>query len=538
MIFNFLFTIIDGIIHIKTNEDSRTMYDLGKVFTNCSLCVHNGTLYAPATSECNISNCLLTITEGGNNSSNFRQNQTDAGTEYFTERDLIVFHCAYVILLLVGILGNGLTCYVIIQRKSMRRAIHLYTFNLAVADLLILIFYVPNQMVLMQNQFKWVLGAEMCKINYMVLPVALHSSIGTLLAITIDRCRGLVTPFSWRADSKFKAKILIPIVWVLSLTLSSPLFVYPRVATFSSGKFCVEGWPSVNAMRWFWMSNFVLVFGIPLLVITTTQVIMVAVVAREITNRKQNQRMVAMVIALVVVFTICTGFQHIYFFIGQFSRLRMTNSTKAFLYLLSNFVVSLQAALNPIIYGTLRRDFKKAFLHVLVAVLVRLKLHKKVLKNDKNSASFTSKVLTSYFKEKHSRSPSRKVKEVSEMFKQKMAEDESKLHATLDWRYSSGCDSPQISGQFYSTLSAPPSPDLLILEEQCKQHQQVGEDIDSPRVSGEFAAVVRKISVLQTIARRKESSGDLLSAPKRKISILPTIGRRRKESKFNNRPDK
>ena len=106
---------------------------------------------------------------------------------YFPTTFLIGFHIAYAILLLVGILGNVLTCYVIVRRKNMRRAIHLYTFNLAVADLLILFVYVPNQMLVMEEQFKWLLGRVICKINYVILPVALHASVGTLLAITIDR---------------------------------------------------------------------------------------------------------------------------------------------------------------------------------------------------------------------------------------------------------------------------------------------------------------------------------------------------------------
>ena len=106
---------------------------------------------------------------------------------YFPAQFLVGFHTAYTILLLVGILGNILTCYVIVQRKNMRRAIHLYTFNLAVADLLILFVYVPNQMLIMEEQFKWHLGRAICKINYAILPVALHASVGTLLAITIDR---------------------------------------------------------------------------------------------------------------------------------------------------------------------------------------------------------------------------------------------------------------------------------------------------------------------------------------------------------------
>ena len=149
----------------------------------------------------NIPHSMLTACTSNNSATNdprcpdeISSNQTSTSLAsplnqvvYFPVPFLIGFHTAYTILLLVGILGNILTCYVIVQRKNMRRAIHLYTFNLAVADLLILLVYVPNQMLIMEEQFKWHLGRAICKINYAILPVALHASVGTLLAITIDR---------------------------------------------------------------------------------------------------------------------------------------------------------------------------------------------------------------------------------------------------------------------------------------------------------------------------------------------------------------
>ncbi|XP_066918146.1 uncharacterized protein [Clytia hemisphaerica] len=484
--------------------------------------------------------------------------------EYFPTRYLIGFHCAYIILWLIGFLGNGLTCYVIIQRKSMRRAIHLYTFNLAVADLLILSAYVPSQMLIMQDQFRWRLGKSICKINYAILPVALHASVGTLLAITIDRCRGLVTPFSWRSDSLRKAKISIPIIWVLSLVLSSPLFEVSEMVVMPSGEaYCGELWPTTKSMHWFWSVNFTLVFAIPLIVIVTTQIIMIYVVARETANKKQNQRMVTMVIALVVVFTVCTGFQHIYFFIGTFGNIAMNLETQTLLYALSNYVVSLQAALNPIIYGTLRRDFKKAFLHSLVVLLIKFKLHKDVL-NDNGKESFANRVLTSYFSESHSRSTgSRKMRQVSQMFKKKLEENEkqdqiefytdspycarrlfedspfagrrefadaphvgSGFHEDSPYvgrRYNEKPpyighsiypDSPCVGRQFYGDNNQnlyPPDiqihPDSSDIGKLDTPDSDISEDnfnCDSPRVSKDFSIATRKISLL-SIPRRKES---------------------------------
>ena len=425
------------------------------------------------------------------------QNQTNILTPnivYFPTSFLVGFHCAYAILLLVGILGNILTCYVIVQRKSMRRAIHMYTFNLAVADLLILSVYVPNQMLVIEEQFKWPLGRSVCKISYMILPVALHASVGTLLAITIDRCRGLVSPFSWRADSLNKAKISLPIIWFVSLVLSSPLFEYSDLIEMPGGAYyCGEAWPSKVYSKWFWTSNFIIVFAIPLVVIVTTQIVMIVAVARETSNKKQNQRMVVMVISLVVVFTVCTGFQHLYFFITEFARLEMKLSTRVLLFALSNYVVSLQAAINPIVYGTLRRDFKKAFTHSLVILLIKLKLHKGVLLDHQNKYSLANKVLTSYFSESHSRKHTDEdVKQVEDMFKKKKLENERAARES----FYSCFDSPQIGERRnFVRHSSLISGKRIVLEDSPRIRRNFSGDspligdggsllADSPRIKG------------------------------------------------------
>ena len=269
------------------------------------------------------------------------------------------------------------------------------------------------------------------------------------------RCRGLVTPFSWRADSLIKAKISLPVIWIISIILSSPLFIYSELVQSANGNyFCGEDWPSKLFSRWFWTSNFIIVFAIPLVVIVTTQVIMLVVVAREASNKKQNQRMVTMVILLVVVFTVCTGFQHLYFFIHEYGQIKFKLSTQVLLYALSNYVVSLQAAINPIIYGTLRRDFKKAFIHSLVIILIKLKLHKGLLKGHQDEHNFAGKVLTTYFSESHSKKHTDSdVKEVEAMFQKKKLEN--KRAAKGDSYYYSCVDSPLIGDCLLYTSPSP-----------------------------------------------------------------------------------
>ena len=55
-------------------------------------------------------------------------------------------------------LGNLATCIVILRNEYMRTTTNIYLFNLAVADLLTLLFAMPIELYLMWRQYPWTLG--------------------------------------------------------------------------------------------------------------------------------------------------------------------------------------------------------------------------------------------------------------------------------------------------------------------------------------------------------------------------------------------
>jgi len=290
-----------------------------------------------------------------------------ARVQYFQQSTIIILHTLYVTVLFVGVFGNILTCAVISFRRCMRRSIHLYTFNLAVADLLILIFYVPTQMIYTQHQLNWTMGVSICKVVNVILPVALVTTILTLLAITLDRARALAKPFDWRAASKKSSQIVIPGIWVVGSIISLPLFYNPKLGVDNGDIYCSDGFPSTQVEFAYWTAMFVVVFLIPLLIIIITHAYMISSMMSDKSSihRTHNKRMIRMIILLVLVFTICTGMQHVNFLYSAY----ISTDFKPILFAVSNFVVSLQAALNPVIYGTLRHDFNAAFRNWLYRLL-------------------------------------------------------------------------------------------------------------------------------------------------------------------------
>lgn len=74
-------------------------------------------------------------------------------------------------ILLCGVIGNSLVCYFILRYAHMRTVTNTFIFNLAVADLLVLIIsLVPT---IIQDVFEsWLLGDSLC-------PVSAYTQVGT-----------------------------------------------------------------------------------------------------------------------------------------------------------------------------------------------------------------------------------------------------------------------------------------------------------------------------------------------------------------------
>ena len=112
-----------------------------------------------------------------------------------TDRDIaavstwyvVVFTALFFAIGIVGTCGNVLVIYVICRYTRMRKSVtNLLIANLAIADLLILLFGVPEIVQFMINR-GWLLGTILCKAQRTVLVTALYASVMTLVALCIER---------------------------------------------------------------------------------------------------------------------------------------------------------------------------------------------------------------------------------------------------------------------------------------------------------------------------------------------------------------
>lgn len=284
----------------------------------------------------------------------------------------------YIIVFVIGICGNLVVCVAVIKRKRLRSSNNLFTFNLACADLIVVIIYVPTQMTAFENDHNWALGDAMCRIAYIIIPLCLSASIASLLAITVNRYRAMVYPMKPKLTSR-RIQLIIAIIWILSLLVALPIIFVAGTETHTNGQnYCAEpGWPEDAVLdKVYWISIFILQYVAPLVVIGVLSSIAAwrirnnslfskhreSLVITKAVRRRMNQgsKITKMLFGLVCIYAICMLPQHIVYFWMEYGNLNQMEF-KMYIFRFSNVFPMTNCALNPIAYGTLNKEFGMVF---------------------------------------------------------------------------------------------------------------------------------------------------------------------------------
>lgn len=119
--------------------------------------------------------------------------------------------------------GNTLVIFVVLLNPQMRSTTNMLIINLAIADLLFVIFCVPFTAIDYVSD-TWPLGNIWCKIiQYLIIVTAL-ASIYTLVLMSLDRFLAVVYPISSRSlRNERNAFTAITILWLIILSASIPV---------------------------------------------------------------------------------------------------------------------------------------------------------------------------------------------------------------------------------------------------------------------------------------------------------------------------
>lgn len=272
----------------------------------------------------------------------------------------------------VIVVGNVLICWIELTRK-VRKSSSYFILNLAISDLAVGLVSIPLDITELLSD-SWPFYGFVCKTVYPFQTVLMAVSVITLLCMTMERYRAVVTPFKSKPTSICIIRVIIS-AWATSFLLVTP---YTLVLKMKNGE-CVEDWPSRDHVKTYTVSVFSVLYLLPLTLITIfytriglyvrmearrwksmvrcyhgTSIRQVREIAQS--RNQQNTKLIKAFVAAVMVFAVCQLPTHIFWLwhdFGSESEWEPKDVVMPFAHILTY----LNSAIDPFIFGSLNAQF-------------------------------------------------------------------------------------------------------------------------------------------------------------------------------------
>ncbi|XP_013798628.2 neuromedin-U receptor 1 [Apteryx mantelli] len=304
--------------------------------------------------------------------------------------------CAvYLLIFVVGAVGNTLTCVVILRHRFMRTPTNYYLFSLAVSDLLVLLLGMPLELYDMWSNYPFLLGASGCYFKTLLFEAVCFASILNVTALSVERYIAVVHPLKAKyVVTRNHAKRVIITIWVMSVICSipntslhglQPLYV-PGRGRVPDSEICTLVKPRLVYNLIIQITT-ILFFFLPMGTISILYLLIGLQLKKEKmlqalgdksgggcnyhNNRGQKKvkrrQVTKMLFVLVVVFGICWAPFHTDRLVWSFISTWTSHMLYMFQYvhIISGVFFYLSSAANPILYNLMSTRFREMFKEVM-----------------------------------------------------------------------------------------------------------------------------------------------------------------------------
>ncbi|XP_054088383.1 allatostatin-A receptor [Zeugodacus cucurbitae] len=286
----------------------------------------------------------------------------------------IVVPFCFGIFALSGFFGNTLVILVVLFNQQMHSTTNLLIVNLAVADLLFVVFCIPFTATDYITEY-WPFGDLWCRTVQYLIVVTAFASIYTLVLMSVDRFLAVVHPIRSRQLRTEKVtKIAIVTLWVIILSISFPV---PLVHGLTK----LEPFPNVTyAFCTFYEDNLIVTqtsyqmiffacsYLLPLMAISGLYVRMImrlwhqgSGVQMSVKSQRGRKRVTRLVVVVVVAFASLWLPVQLILLLKALGIYHSNTKFKLLLQVIAQTLAYMSSCINPLLYAFLSDNFRKAF---------------------------------------------------------------------------------------------------------------------------------------------------------------------------------
>ncbi|KAL6254678.1 allatostatin-A receptor-like [Pogonomyrmex barbatus] len=306
----------------------------------------------------------------------------EACRHYYHEFEYELVHSIVVVVVplffgiigILGLAGNSLVVVVVAANPGMRSTTNILIINLAVADLLFVIFCIPFTATDFVLPY-WPFGNVWCKIVQYLIIVTAYASVYTLVLMSLDRYLAVVHPIasmSWRTENH--AIQAICVTWVVILALSTPaLVIHGEIRYVFQEHNYSENLTACRILEqydWtsFQMSFFLTSYVLPLVLICIFYMSMLVKLWRgariSAESRRGRRRVTRLVFVVVGVFAACWCPIQVILVTKSLEVFPLTTAT-IMVQIASHILAYTNSCINPFLYAFLSDNFRKAFRKII-----------------------------------------------------------------------------------------------------------------------------------------------------------------------------
>lgn len=314
------------------------------------------------------------------------------------------------VVVLLGCLGNTLVIIVVFKNKDhFRNTTNLFILNLAIADMLFLIFCVPFHAIIYTLN-DWPFGEFMCKFVHLVQFSSMMASIFTLVAMSLDRYLAVGHPIRTKhLRTPWIALLVSVLTWTFAIGIAIPWPIVYTVRVYNNHgpqemAYCADDWGEMAPHKsTYHLILFIFAYALPLIAIFVLSVLMIQQLwavhgpASEGPRHRQSlqakRKVTRLIIVVVLVFCVCWLPSHISWLWTSYWPHTVPHTYAFYIWRIASHVLSYaNSSMNPVIYAFLSSQFRKGFHKALQCDGDRITTHTFPFTKSMYSASINDRV--------------------------------------------------------------------------------------------------------------------------------------------------